>query len=475
MASIEAMRKRHIEADVREDQDRNQINTRFALVLWLFVCAWLLTQNDMFTPNRTFLAWEALLVFLSAMFLIGRTAIDGFWSPASIFLLVTGIFHLGLVGHMIAGIEPVLLQRDWQWYDGPIGLESLQIVIAGIASYTLATLLIFSFARRTDPSSRDPRYDVLLRRLSAVGAIILLGSVLLWFTYVATTVGLGAIFGTYEHFLAATTDKVNLNIPYAGMALGLGLTFVVPLRFIGWLAFSSFVVFASAGFFLGLRGEVLFTLAAAIPVLAARRRMPSAWLAILLAVGVLVLINIAKVVRSVGVSTTTLTQITASPLDALAEMGSSIRVVATVIRWHDSGEPFYNGDTYIVAIARFFEQFSPLGRLEAEADYRLFNVEIGAREGPIGGSIIAEAFHNFGTVGVVLVLGLVGLLFAYFSRAHRSPMALATYVALAAPLFNHVRNSFVGVIPYVLAGFAVVLIVRALTRVRPSKERADLI
>ena len=87
----------------------------------------------------------------------------------------------------------------------------------------------------------------------------------------------------------------------------------------------------------------------------------------------------------------------------------------------------------------------------------MFNVEIANRVGQIGGSPVAEAFHNFGTVGVVLFMAVLGALLV---RLERRSDAVVGVVLL--PLLIQVRNSFAPV--PVQIGIGLLLV--ALTRMR---------
>ena len=70
------------------------------------------------------------------------------------------------------------------------------------------------------------------------------------------------------------------------------------------------------------------------------------------------------------------------------------------------------------------------------------NVEIADRVGPIGGSMIAEAEHNFGLLGVVIIMGLVGAAAAGGTSRRRSAWAQVVMGIIGLLALMHVRNSF---------------------------------
>ncbi|MEW2461734.1 O-antigen polysaccharide polymerase Wzy [Microbacterium sp. K41] len=441
------------------------------LFVWGAILIVLLVQAEATDPERIVMAVESLLVFAFAFYCLSRCTATGFWSPASLFLLVVAIFHISLIAHMLTGVDPELPRAaDYVWYTGAAGARALQLTTIGMAAYTAAALLRVGVHRdrvrteRTDDGS-------LAIRFSRLGALVLILGVLAWFWMATSTVGIAGITGSYQSFLAAT-QATDIHLTYPLIAVGLGLAALTPLGVMQKTALVLFAIFGVFGFFLGLRGEVLFPLAVAVSVMATRRKMPNFGLVAVGGLLLLTLINAAKEIRQAGLGETGFSLADATPLAALSELGQTLRVVTTVVNWHDfGGEPFRGGDTYTVSVARLAEQLFMTERPSALTDFRLFNIEISTRAGNIGGSIIGEAFHNFGTGGVVLVLALSGLLFAGFSLGRPSPLSLALYVVIAVPLYNHIRNSFVPVLPSVAVGVILVLLVYATRRFSLSRPR----
>ena len=76
---------------------------------------------------------------------------------------------------------------------------------------------------------------------------------------------------------------------------------------------------------------------------------------------------------------------------------------------------------------------------------RIMNILVTERVGPIGFSPVAEAYRNFGPVGVVLVLGLLGAALAGIDAIANRELAVLAIATLYVPLLINVRNSFVSV------------------------------
>ncbi|WP_226532015.1 O-antigen polysaccharide polymerase Wzy [Microbacterium paraoxydans] len=445
--------------------------TRF-LFVWVAILVFLFVQSELASPERNVLAVEAVVIFAFGVYCLSRSMAAGFWSPAALFLLVLAIFHISLVVHMLTGVDPELPRlADYAWFDGPAGAAALHLTSIGMAAYTAAALLRVALHHDRVRVARDDD-DRLAARFAGIGAFVLLVGVLGWFWIASSTVGFGGITGSYQSFLAAT-QATDIHLTYPLIAVGLGLAVMTPLRALQKVALVLFAVFAVFGFFLGLRGEVLFPLAVAVSIMATRRKMPNFALVAIGGLLLLTLINAAKQIRQAGLGESGFSLQDATPLAALSELGQTMRVVATVVNWHEfGGEPFRGGDTYTVAVSRLAEQLFLSERPSAATDFRLFNVEISTRAGNIGGSMIGEAYHNLDVGGVALVLALAGLLFASFSLGRRSPLELALYVVIAVPLYNHIRNSFVPVIPSIAVGVILVLVIYATRRMTVSRSRA---
>jgi hypothetical protein len=155
-------------------------------------------------------------------------------------------------------------------------------------------------------------------------------------------------------------------------------------------------------------------------------------------------------------------------MDAVAEMGYSLRPTTVVLGWHSRGEPLRGGDTFLAVPARALEKL--VGEGPPAFDTRLFDVEILSRVGAIGGSPVAEGFHNFGLAGVIGVMALLGLLVAIVSRNPRTPTDDAFVGAVLVILLTQVRNAFAPVPVQLLLVVALFAGVRLLTADRTGSS-----
>ncbi|MGN6205840.1 O-antigen polysaccharide polymerase Wzy [Humibacter sp.] len=416
---------------------------------------------------------ESIILVVAGEYSITRILRNGFWSPGSLFFIVLSLFHAGLVLFWMFGLDPGFARPDdYIWYLGDSGTQALVLVLIGMASFVAGCVLLVSI--RPSSAIEESRFvpEGRAAHYSSAGAVLTIVGVVTWAIAGLQVGGVAIFFDSYANWLAATSASSTIPLAYAAIGLGIGLTLVAPARRLARLALICFGIFAVVAFLLGLRGEVLFPIAVGASVLAFRRRMPRALVALSAVVVVLILISAVRVIRQIGVSSGSFDWNAADPLSAVGEMGQTIRVVAVVMQWHVQGEAFEHGATYTVSFARFFEQlFDPQNRPPAATDFRLMNSEIMARSGAIGGSVIAEAFHNFAVPGVIVVLLLIGVIFASFSNMTLTPTRVAVYVCVAYPLFGHIRNSFVPVIPTMLFGFLVLLITRVAGDIFTKRRR----
>ncbi|MFK5647476.1 O-antigen polysaccharide polymerase Wzy [Ornithinimicrobium sp. LYQ121] len=268
--------------------------------------------------------------------------------------------------------------------------------------------------------------------------------------------GASVLWGTYGEFLNST-QGLGLGTQYTLMAIGLSLTLNGSAGAFRRASLALFALWALIALSLGLRGEVLFAGAVGLATLARHVRLPRGPKLLALYAGALAVVALIKQYRSVGATGVDALR-DMNPFDALTELGSTLRVLATVVVWQHNGEPPRNGETYFVALSRLKEGLLAPGlRPPAQADYRLFNVEIGDRAGQIGGSIAAEAYHNFGLGGVVIVMLLCGMLMGQLDAFGVNRARIALAAVIAAPLFVHIRNSFVPVIPAIALGVALLI------------------
>ncbi|HEX7138560.1 MAG TPA: O-antigen polysaccharide polymerase Wzy, partial [Vicinamibacterales bacterium] len=197
---------------------------------------------------------------------------------------------------------------------------------------------------------------------------------------------------------------------------------------------------------LGLRSEVMFPAVGVLIALARARKTLTPAKAIAAAAVVMLTVPIVRDIRESGLRGLTWSALNLPGLNALVEMGGSLHPVEKVVRWHAEGEPYEQGASYWAPLERGAARLLPGVRTaRADDDLRLMNVLVLDRIGAIGFSPVAEAYRNFGPIGVVVVIGLLGVIIGGIDTVADSRTAILLIAAVYVPLLINVRNSFVSV------------------------------
>ena len=421
----------------------------------------------------------ASLCAVGVIIMVVRVSPRRFWSASAMYLFVLCLFHFGLATVYGLGlpIGSATLANMSVWFYTPYTKEALILTGMGVVSCGIGilTALLWGTKRaQSVPSPVSPSSPVSLesgsidRAFLVTGFALVLVSVCGWFLIAARAGGVGILLGSYETFLAVVGESIALTLTYYGINVGMVFLAAAQPAALRRVAFAIFCLWGLIALPLGLRGEVLFPGLTALVIMAKRRPPFSAKVALLL--GLLLLSSIAALreVRQVGVQNVGSTTVSASPLDALTELGSSLRPVSEVVYWRATGDQFIDGASYWAPFDRALAKVIP-GRdwklPPAEEDPRILGSLATMRgDGAIGFSVVAEAYYNFGPVGVCVIMALIGLL---LGRLDLWPPTMGRQVLLGVilvPMLVEVRNDFTAVPFQILEGCVVVYAVLSITR-----------
>ncbi len=401
-----------------------------------------------------------------------RSAPRRLWSPSSLYLVTFLVFHCGLsalVGFGNVDLREFPTLREWLYR--PSTRTAMWLTAVGATSFCLGARLAHL---RAPKRFRRPRIDSDVNTLMAFGgAVLVVFALALWFGIVIRSGGASLLVASYGEFLRKTGDT---TMPFAYYALNLGIVMAAASRWTAWhrVTWGVFLVWSLIAFPLGLRGEILFPGAAALAIIATRRKMPSLAATAILAMLLLSSITAVRHLRKVGLSHADSASLSFHPLDGLAELGASLRPVSEVVMWHSKGEPLADGGTYWAPVDRLVYYVIPgWTKVPASEDPRLISGVVQARVGPIGFSPVAEAYWNYDALGVMFVLSLFGWILGRIdswpeTRIHQ---ALAGLVMVA--FLGHVRNVFVQVPAQLLVGVfalaSIVVLARSQAHRRPAR------
>jgi hypothetical protein len=424
--------------------------------IWLVLLSGLIVLAayfDAFEAKRANLELLTTINWLFMATILANALPKGNWSICFIFFIAFGIFHGGLVlANVLGGITDAdTLYQISFWFDSVETENAIHLVNLAFLGFCLAALL-FSKPIIQQQQQLDLNFN---KRLYHIGGAVLVLMTLLFF---ALATGTGAIY-SYGAYLAVVSQIpiVGIMFTYIYVFIGLSLVLLVVTYQKGFNIgyFAVFAIWSLIAFKLGLRGEVMFPSAVAACVAGRKGKPMNGFLLLLIVVAFLI---VAGIVKNARISGDYSSGVTLNPMDAVAEMGSSLRAVQEVINWRKNGDELMMGASYWAPFERQFALFIPqLDRIPAEKDGRLLNVTVIKRAGPIGFSPVAEAYINFGEKGVFFVFFMLGTLFAYLDNQQSKVRYDILLGVSLVPIFIMIRNSFAHVPVQIIVGQIVAL------------------
>ena len=433
---------------------------RFALLLTLAITL------SLTPPFSSDLATEAALAVgcaLLAAISLTRLSVHGIYSLPGIYILALSLFHIGIPITLLAS---TLLRREpdlpaWYFDDSTrLAVRLATIAIVAFAAGAHAARIWLLPTRPARVLALSPRHTALF---APAGLVLLTLTIAYWCALVASH---GLLFGSYGDYFTTWGVVGASGFEYATIAWGLVLILAPGPSRLSTLGLTLFAAWALLAFPLGLRGDVLFPLTAGLAVAARYRRPLSAPAALALALAILTATAVVKDLRTHGLREAASAGIALrGPLAAVQELGGSIVAVVATIQWREGGDPPLLGSSYWAPFDRALGRLMPgWPRLAARDDPRLLGKVVQVRWGAVGFSTVAEAYYNFDTPGVLLVMFVTGLLLGRLDRWPVTPLTAAVCGMLMYPLLYHVRNSFLMVPVTAAEGLALILILVLLAR-----------
>lgn len=438
-----------------------------AMLLGCVVAGWAWLE----APRATLGMQAAMLVVATLLLLVTS------WQPdrkaggaAFLYFAVLGLFHFGLLlAVAIDGQAALIGQGDNGWVEpsrtGPaVALTALGIASAGVG-VTVAR------GRRRTPLEASPAIGD-AQREPAIGPVGV-GTALLGLAATGaavTTGGVDLLGAGYIEFLDSVQGSGIFS--YGVLLLGLGLALMAAhggrFRVAAWLGLAGLALVALP---IGLRGPVIFPALALVMVEARRRplRLLAFGVASIVALTMISLLRQTRLDGLAGILDGGWTRV--QPIDGAAEMGYSLYPVVVVDEWMRSGSEPWFGQTLVAPQLRFVESVLGVPMPPDALDFRLLNLEVAARVGPIGGSPIAEGHRNLPILGVVLLMLLLGAILARLDALPETRLGTAIAAVVFLPLVSTVRNSFAPTLTQIVLGLALVGVAVLLSRRRSGAVR----
>jgi hypothetical protein len=356
---------------------------------------------------------------------------------------------------------------DQGWVLGPFAADAALMALSGNLAFAAGVAWVYAGRRPTMMHASPEFREDAAHPYGAAGSILVLAAVATWFGILLVVSGLSGFIGSYGEYLDLATEfGTTSSLVWSTLGCGLILSVTGRPGRLRQAAMAAFCALAFVKLPMGLRGEIMFPSVAALVAAARCGRTLSHTRAIALGVALLVAIPVIREVRQTGLRELPTALPEVGLFEAFAEMGSSLHPVEKVVRWREEGDPLEQGSSYWAPIERAAARLLPsVQRSAAEDDLRIMNILVIDRVGAIGFSPVAEAYRNFGALGVVVVLGLMGAVFAGIDTIRDRRMAVLT-IAIAYPaLITNVRNSFVSVPAQCAASVAIILALVAIRHV----------
>jgi hypothetical protein len=419
------------------------------------------------SPRPSSLAMGALpafLIWLACLVVVVRELRpSGLLSFPATYLLLLGVFHLGLVVPLALGARP---RFDEDWLHS--GSMSKSLVLVALASACFA-LGVVTGGREGDGA--PPRSPDLVRPLVNGGLLwAAVGAILFW----RGSDSLGVLRMSYDDYW--TTIEVS-----DPRAFGTGLMFLVSgslvaaagasRRLMGYLAIGLALALAPI-FAKGFRG---IPLAAGITFLVVwYRKSPGVATKVAL-VGcafALVAVPVIRLSREAAIAPVATPVTQANPFEFFTEAGGSLRPLVETLQAVDFGKQrLWMGRSYSLAASRVIPNVSLRWEPQVDEEATLTPDQWVSRRSDdwkIGFSGVAEPYLNFGVVGVVLYFAALGfLLVRADALAERSPYWCAVAASTQAALLWTVRNDVMALIRTAAWSAAVVLTIWAVVHALP--------
>jgi oligosaccharide repeat unit polymerase len=424
-------------------------------------------------------ALGAACVWALCLTILVRSHPNGILSLSALYLLLLGVFHLGLVVPVALGLTQ---GTPPAWLRSPQLGTALGLFSVATAAFTLGARAHAQPIARRDTHPLEPQ-----RELLWVGCLVAaLGGTLLW----VGVMQLGLLSAGYDSFFERHMTQDTRNFLFGLMLFPMGvLVAAVGATPRQMFALGALVAIVLAPLFLtGFRGPVIVQMASLLAVWTWKDRRTARRLAV---AGVLLAMLLAPAIRASRDLEREFRIEAFDPFEVLTEAGGSLYpLIVTAEAVEPGSEPLWMGRSYAAAVRRIVPNVSahwaaPPARALTPSAWATLRADpwVFDHGGGIGFSGIAEPYLNFGVAGVVLVFLLLGLVIQWWDRSlgGGSPFLAAVGAAAFGFVLWTVRNEateLLRAIAYAAAAvFGAWILSRALRRRRrdtPDTQAAPL-
>jgi O-antigen polysaccharide polymerase Wzy len=423
----------------------------FAAV-WVCVAVFAIWQTSLRDSDGASAIAAGLLLITSLLFSRYLLYIP-FASGPMVYLILLGIFHLGLIVPWAFGFYDISRTPSFT----PYGLSrSIALIDYSVVAFSLGMFFAFTSVKKRVTLLNQTSTDTEDRNVYIAGCLMLGAGIAM---FVVGLIGLEPL----AYFRLTYSETFRLRAESDPRFFGSGIT----IAFIGLsvaaagASRSRFRVVSAIGviwlgglMYWGFRGPAL--IAALIVYIIARKKSLQVprWMPILAALALLILLPILRAGREIPLNNrlANLSLDDFNILDAPAEMGMSIRPLVETVDLLGPKD-FRLGKTYWIAVkgivpnlALRWEASSTESELDLPPSHwitAMVDPWTYKNYGGMGFSAIAEPYMNFGVPGVIAYFFLLSFLLIFLERLSiRSAYSLAAWALILGPLLWTTRNDF---------------------------------
>ncbi|GAA2717025.1 hypothetical protein GCM10009865_50350 [Aeromicrobium ponti] len=377
------------------------------------------------------------------------------------------ITHMGFPISELLSANPFESYKYWDidWYYSQGGQKSILLSGIGICSFVIG-IAIFNQIKKVQPKNIDIRVSK-NKYIYMLGIFLLIFS-LIYFLYVSLS-GRLVFFSEYGAF-RDSMSKLSFY-PWILLFFSTGLAFISATGnrkqvITGWLIFS---LFAIPLLFSGNRGEVFFPIGSALAVLGYRGLKVNVKIVGSLFLILFLLIPFIKETRSSGLTNMESIEIDIGITDPITEMGFTLRPLTHTVQWIDQGEPLGYGVSYFLPLHRLLGKIPGIEERPLAGNRAYFDERLPG----FGYSVIAEAFFNFGLLGVIVVMFLIGVVIGFFNIMVKGSFQLALFGGIVAIMLNNIRNTFLFVPGHLIVVTTLILLTYFMSQFALKKRVID--
>ena len=402
-----------------------------------------------------FIVVAACLLSLCSVALIPRLGY-GWLSAPTIIALYIWVLHFPL--SLVAVSAPFLAQRlPWmlEWVTSESWIRATFfscMCLLGFLAGCALSVIVRGSGKHVVKDEPDAENWLGNKCLGATGTVLLASGVMVGALGFLMAGGLGVYSFSYVDIL----DNVLPVLSPCLTLLGIGLPMTIaaaPTRYLKWIII---LELACAVFFmsLGIRMYAVFPFIVLVVLLAKRGiRVRAGTLALIVVIGLAAFSVMREMRNAFGSGGRSVEVSAALPLEAITELGGTCQTVSLVIAWIDNGNDFALGKSYAYGFAWLFRDRSnrsSSGYAPAQFEWFLFNNFQGG-----GGSMVGEAFYNFGWFGGMLVFPVLAFVLCRFDARANTPRKLAVLGIVLYAVLSWTRAQFTQLPGFLL--YAVVL------------------